>query len=93
MTGYKIFISKTAIKQLNSLDKKLQESLKSSIKELEKSPFEPRPGADIKKLHKLTKNDFYRLRVGSYRIIYSVEHKNINIVKIFRREKGYEWLD
>lgn len=93
MTRYKSFLSETAIKQLESLDKKLRERIKTAIKELEKSPFDPRPKADIKKLHKLSKHDIYRLRVGDYRVVYTVESDAIKVAKIFRRGKGYEWLD
>lgn len=93
MTKYRVLISETAIKQLNSLNSKIRERLKSGIKELESSPFLSRPKADIKKLHKLTKHDLYRLRIGDYRVVYGVENNDIKIIKIFIRGKGYEWLD
>ena len=93
LTKYEVFISRTAVKQLESLNKELHDRIKSALKELETSPFEPRPKADIKKLHKLTKRQLYRLRIGDYRIVYSVENGNVKVAKIFRRGKGYEWLD
>jgi len=93
LTKYKTFISKTALKQLNMLERSIRKRIKSAIKQLEISPFEHRPKADIRKLYKLTKHEFYRLRVEKYRIVYSIDGNNVKIVKIFRRGKGYEWLD
>lgn len=93
MTKYSAFLSKTAIKQLELLDKKLQERVKSAIRELEEDPFRPRPKADIKKLYKLTKHQLYRLRIGNYRIAYAVENSYVKVAKIFPRGKGYEWLE
>lgn len=92
MTKYDVVISVTALRQLDSLGKR-RESIKSALKELETNPFEPRHKADIKKLHKLSKHEFYRLRVGEYRIVYNVEMPTVKIVKIFAREKGYKWLE
>jgi mRNA-degrading endonuclease RelE of RelBE toxin-antitoxin system len=77
---------------LKSLDKETETRIRSSIKELESDPFVPRSGADIKKLHKVSKHEFYRLRVGNYRIVYFIEGEMIKVVKIFPRETGYGWL-
>lgn len=93
LTRYKVLISKTAIKQLESLDRDARERIKTALRELEMSPFDPRPKADIKKLQKITKHVLYRLRVGNYRIVYSVENTDVKVAKIFKRELGYEWLD
>ena len=67
--------------------------MRSSLKELENDPFQPRPKADIKKLHKMSKHQFYRLRVGSYRAVYAVENTDVKVTRIISRGKGYEWLD
>lgn len=93
MTKFSVFLSKTAEKELNSLDKKTQERIRSSLKELENDPFQPRPKADIKKLHKMSKHQFHRVRIGDYRAVYTIEGKIIKVTRIIPRGKGYEWLD
>ena len=93
MTKFNILLSKTAEKELNSLEKTVQERIRSALRELESDPSQARPKADIKKLHKMSKHEFYRLRVGNYRIVYFVENPSAKIIKIFTRSKGYEWLE
>lgn len=93
MTKFSILFSKTAEKQINDLDKQTKERIHTALKELEIDPFQPRPKADIKKLHKMSKHQFSRLRVGNYRVIYTIEDTDVKIIKIIPREKGYDWLD
>lgn len=82
-----------AVKFLVSLNPETKERLKSGIKNLEMDPFKSRPHADIKKLKGTKKrNDLYRLRIGDYRMIYSVEENIIFILEIIPRERGYDWL-
>ena len=71
---YKIFVSRTFQKQFISLEKSMQERIKSALKPLE-NPFRARSGADIKKLSQ-THPTKYRLRIGIYRIIYFVENNS-----------------
>ena len=93
MTKYNLLISKTALKQLELLNKDVQDRIRAALQELKDNPFESRPNADIKKLRKLTNHQVYRLRIGNYRTVYAVEGKDIKIAKIFPRGRGYEWLD
>ena len=93
MAKFNVFLSKTADKELNKLDKQTQDRIRTALRELETDPFQPRSKADIKKLHKMTKHQFYRLRVGNYRAIYAIEDTEIKVTRIIPRGKGYEWLD
>ena len=93
MVRFNVLLSRTAEKEFNSLDKQIQERVRTALKELENDPFQPRPKADIKKLHKMSKHEFYRLRIGNYRAIYAVESSTIKVTKIIPRGKGYDWLD
>jgi mRNA interferase RelE/StbE len=85
---YKILISKTFQKQFYSFERSLQERIRSSIKTLEDDPYNVRSGTDIKKLSG-TKPPKYRLRVGGYRIIYTVENNAVKVIEVFKRGKGY----
>ena len=92
MTKFSVFLSKTAEKELNGFDKQTQRRVRIALKELEHDPFRPRPKADIKKLHTMSQHEFYRLRVGNYRVIYTLENTDIKVARIIPRGKGYDWL-
>ena len=85
---YTILVSKTFQKQFHSLENNVQERIISALKTLEDDPFHSRSGTDIKKLSH-TEPTKYRLHVGNYRIIYTVEEKTIKVIEVFKRERGY----
>jgi len=91
--SYIILISETAEKQFHSLDNNIRMGIRKSIAFLKSDPFTKKSGADIKKLHGYLRSNRYRLRVGNYRIVYSVINKKVKITEIFHRKKGYAWLD
>lgn len=84
---YTVLVSRTFQRQFNALNNNIRVRIKSALKELEKDPFEPRPGADIKSI-KGTKPQKYRLRVGDYRIIYRIESTIVKIIEVFKRGRG-----
>lgn len=79
---YKIIIEKAAEKFLKKQDGKAQERLLKAIYKLPE-------GTDIKKLQG---HDLYRLRVGNYRILYTVDDgvKIITIENIDNRGDVYK---
>jgi len=93
LSKFNVLLSRTAEKEFNSLDKQTQERIRGALKELENDPFQLRPKADIKKLHKMSKHEFYRLRVGNYRAIYAIENMTIKVTRIIPRGKCYDWLE
>jgi len=73
---YTVIIKKTAQKQILKLPKIYYDKVKTAILELEENP---RPHGCIK----LTDSEnIYRIRVGIYRIVYSIEDEKL-IVYIF----------
>lgn len=85
-----IFLHESADKTLNSLDKKIQASIKEHLRKLADNPYSRY--LDIKKLKGLrNKPDMFRLRVGEYRIIYFIQASDIWITEIMIREKGYDF--
>ena len=88
---YTILVSRTFKKQVTSLEKNMQERIKSALKNLENDPFQTRSGTDIKKLSH-THPAKYRLRIGTYRIIYAVENKTVKVIEGFKRERDYRNL-
>ena len=84
MLMYKIIIKQKAEKVLLKYDKIL---LKNIINTLENLSLEPRPVGSIK----LVKEEGYRVRVGKYRILYTIDGmtKTIFIYRISHRKDSY----
>lgn len=85
---YKILISETARKQLKNLQENERQRIMSNIKELELYPMKRRAKADIKKLHNANP-ELYRLRVGSFRIVYAIIDDDVRVTEIMRRGRDY----
>jgi len=78
---------------IRELDLRRRERLRTRLAELEVDPFRPRPKADIKNCGKHHGVIFYRLRVGDLRAVYVVERDEVKVTEIFRRGRGYRWID
>ena len=84
MAKYKITIKKSAAKELEDIPKK---DLQKIIKRIQSLAQNPRPqGAQ-----KLSGQQHFRVRQGDYRIIYSIDDKDlvVDIVKIGHRREIY----
>ena len=71
--GFKIRLSKQVekyLENLRSVSPREAERCAGALRELDKDPFTPRPGVDIKKLHGVRGLD-YRLRAGRHRFYYA----------------------
>ena len=84
MATYKISFKKSVLKDFRAIPKKHLIKILELIKLLE---IDPRP-ADCKKL---TNQEKYRLRQGSYRILYSIKDMELTIwiVKVSHRRNVY----
>ena len=85
MANYSIEIKKSAAKEIEKLPKQV---LKRIIEKIEALALDPRPSG----CKKLSGDEKYRIRVGSYRILYSIEENLliIYIVKVGHRKEVYE---
>ena len=83
-----VLVSQTASRQLNALPANERRRLVKGLRALEEDALRPRPGADIKKLEG-TEPPKYRLRVGDWRAVYAVSDKEVRVLEIFRRGRGY----
>jgi mRNA interferase RelE/StbE len=85
---YSIEFYKEALKYLQKLDKSTRTRIVRHLEILSEDPFHPE--LDIKRM-KGTLEDF-RLRVGSYRIIYTVENDRliIHVLKVGSRGDVYK---
>lgn len=85
MADYKIEIKKSAQKEIKNLPNK---ELKKVIDKIASLASEPRPTG----CKKLSGEEKYRIRVGSYRVLYSIEDDIlvIYVVKVGHRKDVYE---
>ena len=93
MKKWQVLISESARKDLYSLENEMQKRIKKAFDALAENPFRPRSGADILKLKGSFNPVLYRIRVGDYRMIYSIFEDSVKITRILHRSKAYEWLD
>lgn len=82
---YRVEFAPQAIRDFRKLERHLQKKLKPHIDRLAENPFPQ----NIKKL--AGDDDFYRIRVGDYRIVYQVQKKIllVLVVKIGHRKDVY----
>ena len=86
--AYTVEFLKTAERELAALPKDTQRQIARKIDALRENPRPP----GVKLLH--GEERFYRLRVGEYRVIYSIEGKRlvILVIKIGHRKDVYKNL-
>ena len=84
MAKYKITIKKSAAKELQDIPGK---DLQKIVKHIQSLALNPRPIG----LQKLSARQQYRIRQGDYRIVYSIDDKEllVDIVKIGHRREIY----
>lgn len=83
---YKITFSKSADKTLRRLPRNLAQEIAKKIKELAKNPSE------MRNVKQLTNHPGYRLRVGDWRVIYTIHDDEllIHVVNIKTRGEAYK---
>lgn len=87
MEKYSVFIKPSALKELETINKKDLRRITDRISGLADTPRPPR-------CERLSGEDKYRLRQGNYRIIYSVDDslKKVLVVKVGDRREVYKRL-
>lgn len=87
--SYQVFIYPAALSALESLPRQNRNAIRNKIDALAEDPF-----PDDSKALKGGVKGFYRLRVGDYRIVYSVKKKRlvVVIIKIGHRREIYQKL-
>ena len=83
---FKVVLTKVAQKDIDNLEPKTRLKVLQATKELKASPF---PKSNIIKKLKGIKIALYRLRVGNFRVVYCIDHRNVVILFVADR-KGLE---
>ena len=81
---YRVVFTRTSEKDIKSLPKTIQANSLRQIKKLEMR-ITP-DGKRIKKI-KGIKGSFYRLRIGDYRAVFTVEGDSVTILRIVNRKE------
>lgn len=92
MTRFEVLLSETARRQLSAMPPEAQDRIKEKLRDLTNGPYRSGPKLDIKRL-KGPKRDYFRLRIGPFRAIYSIDGDRILVTKILLRSKAYDWID
>lgn len=68
--------------------------LRSALRELLKDPYPTNPNVDVRRLEAdPAKAPVYRLKSGAWRAIFLVEGSAVEVVRVMRRDEGYDWLE
>jgi mRNA interferase RelE/StbE len=80
---YKIDWKENAVKDIEKLEGTVARRIIKKVDDLSENPF----SKDIKRLKGC---DDYRLRVGDYRVIFSIDRGAIQILKVGHRKNVYD---
>jgi len=79
---YQVYYEKEALRELDKLEPLISRRMIKKIEQLSENPS----SCDIKKLKA---SDYYRLRVGDYRVIFIFNKNIIKILKVGHRQQIY----
>lgn len=90
-TVYKVAIDSRVERDLQGVPNHIVKKFIQLLDEFEKDPLRRRPKFDVKHLKGFPRN-LFRLRLGDYRVLYSVdkEKKEVKITMIVHRSKAYK---
>ena len=87
MTGYRVGLYHKAIKQLEKIPKNERKTIGAKIEGLKTNP---RPPISLR----LVNNELYRMRVGNYRVLYTIDdtHREVTVIAVKHRSEAYRGL-
>ena len=85
MARFEILIKRSAAKEIEAISRK--KDRQRIVRKIHELAEDPRPPG----CQKLSGRDRYRIRQGSYRIVYAIENDRliVNVVKVGHRSKVY----
>ena len=93
MTKFEVFLSRTAVRQLERFPRDVASRIRVKLRLLADDPRRPRPGTDIRILWGHEDPPLYRLRVGDYRVLYFVVSNQVRVTEILHRSQAYRGVD
>lgn len=91
MIPYEILIDERVEKDLRKVPNHIVEKFLNLLDEFENNPIRKRSGFDAKQLKGFS-DCLYRLRIGDYRVLYSIDNDNrvVRITKVVHRSSVYK---
>ncbi len=88
--NYKVLVDRRLEKDLENMPKHITKRLLRLLDEFERNPTKSRAGFDVKLLKSFPANT-YCLRIGAYRVLYSVdeERREVRITTVAHRSDAY----
>jgi mRNA interferase RelE/StbE len=83
--GFRILLHPRVAKQLEKMKPTLRGRIKSALRELEESPKS--------KSERLHPSDYWKMRVGDYRVIFQIHGSSTSVVVIFIGHRGKVYDD
>ena len=86
---FEVMVDKRVERDLTGIPGHVKDCLLELIAHLRIDPYRKRPGVDIRKLR--GRRDSYRLRIGDYRILYSVDKTDriVRVTTVVPRKTAY----
>ncbi len=90
VTPYEVLVDERVERDLEKVPKYVVEKFLKLFDEFEKNPIRSRSGFDVKLMEGYPDNT-YRLRIGKYRVLYSVDNdtKKVRITSVQHRGDAY----
>ncbi len=84
MGSYSLFFKRSVAKDLKAISRA---DVRKILKRIEALAEDPRPAGS----KKLTQQEFYRIRQGTYRIVYEIVDRKliVQVIKVAHRSKAY----
>ena len=76
---------------LRAADPAVRRRLKAALRALAEDPSGRKRSLDVKRLDADAGQPIYRLRVGDWRIAFTLD-KDLVVQRVFHRSEGYGWL-
>ncbi|MFH1365704.1 MAG: type II toxin-antitoxin system RelE/ParE family toxin [archaeon] len=81
--SFKIIWDEKAYDSLNKLEPSISRRIFKKVEELSEKPFS-------KEIKRLKRSNDFRLRIGDYRVIFSIQKERIQILKVGHRKNVYK---
>lgn len=79
---------------MRSLPPETKRRIKRAILSLPEDPLGDEGKLEVKRLSgHVDEEPIYRVRVGTWRIVYRIVESRIEVVRVFPRSEGYGWMD
>lgn len=90
---FQVRLDEQAALSLRHAPPDVRRRLRDGLRRLQQRPVPVGTRSAIRRLHREEhQRGLYRLRVGDWRIVYGVEDRRVDILRILHRSEGYGWL-